>query len=109
MIEIEQRFNQTMGHTKAEGANPISHLINRQIGNSIFDFRQNLYRERLASARNLYRKNLVAHYGCVNAIEFSSNGDLLTSGRFYKIYFRIFFIVLLFLSQNLNQMLVYDS
>lgn len=71
-----------MGSMKIEGANPINHLSNRQIGNNIFYFRQNLFRERLASAKNLFRKNLVAHYGCVNAIEFSSMGDLLISGNF---------------------------
>ncbi|ROT81775.1 WD repeat-containing protein 22 [Penaeus vannamei] len=35
---------------------------------------------RLDSSRNLYRKDLYAHYGCVNAIEFSKEGDLLVSG-----------------------------
>ena len=72
-----------MGSMAVEGANPIGHLLNRQIGNNIYYFRRNLFRERLASARNLYRKNLVAHYGCVNAIEFSSSGDLLVSGKLY--------------------------
>lgn len=64
-------------------ANPIIHLIHRQLGNNVLNFRQNLFRERLASARNLYRKNLVAHYGCVNAIEFSRVGDLLISGKLH--------------------------
>lgn len=68
-----------------EGANPIVHLLQRQIGNNIYNFRQNLFRDRLASARNLYCKNLVSHYGCVNAIEFSSVGDLLISGKKKKI------------------------
>ncbi|XP_071545634.1 uncharacterized protein [Panulirus ornatus] len=35
---------------------------------------------RLDTSKNLYRKNLYAHYGCVNAIEFSREGDLLVSG-----------------------------
>lgn len=39
--------------------------------------------QRLNSSRNLYRKDLYAHYGCVNAIEFSHEGDLLVSGKFY--------------------------
>lgn len=77
-----------MGSMKIDGANPIVHLSNRQIGNNIFYFRRNLFRERLASAKNLYRKNLVAHYGCVNAIEFSSVGDLLISGNFRSIWHR---------------------
>lgn len=29
-----------------------------------------------------YRKDLVAHYGCVNAVEFSNNGQFLVSGVF---------------------------
>lgn len=29
----------------------------------------------------LFRKNLYAHYGCVNAIEFSEDGSLLASGN----------------------------
>lgn len=32
-------------------------------------------------AKSLYRKNLFAHFGCVNAIEFSKNGNLLVSGK----------------------------
>ncbi|XP_053641546.1 DDB1- and CUL4-associated factor 5 isoform X3 [Cherax quadricarinatus] len=35
---------------------------------------------RLDTSKNLYRKDLYAHYGCVNAIEFSKEGDLLVSG-----------------------------
>lgn len=36
--------------------------------------------KRLENARNLYRKDLYAHYGCVNAIEFSNDGEWLASG-----------------------------
>ncbi|KRT85832.1 WD40 domain-containing protein, partial [Oryctes borbonicus] len=39
-----------------------------------------LFKERLKQAKNLFRKDLLAHYGCVNAIEFSEGGDLLVSG-----------------------------
>lgn len=28
----------------------------------------------------LFRKNLLSHYGCVNAIEFSEDGSLMASG-----------------------------
>lgn len=71
-----------MNATRIGGANPISHIMSRQIGDNIVSFRQNLFRERLANSQNLYRMNMIAHYGCVNAIEFSKNGDLLTSGKF---------------------------
>lgn len=37
-----------------------------------------------------YRKDLVAHYGCVNAIEFSNNGQFLVSGVFLCPHFVIF-------------------
>ncbi len=30
----------------------------------------------------LYKKDLLSHYGCVNAIEFSNNGQYLVSGVF---------------------------
>ena len=40
-----------------------------------------LLRDRLAAAKNLFRKDLKGHFGCVNAIEFSHcGGDLIASG-----------------------------
>lgn len=39
-----------------------------------------MLRSRLKSATNLFRKDLYSHYGCVNAIEFSKDGDWLVSG-----------------------------
>lgn len=65
----------------ARGPNPIQHLLQRQLGNNVPGFRRRLYRERLNVARNLYRRDLMAHYGCVNAIEFSDEGELLVSGE----------------------------
>lgn len=66
----------------AVGPNPVRHLIQRQLGNTVLGFRERLYRERLAGARNLFRRDLVAHYGCVNAIEFSDEGEWLVSGTY---------------------------
>ncbi|XP_067895607.1 DDB1- and CUL4-associated factor 5 isoform X2 [Heterodontus francisci] len=38
-------------------------------------------RQRLSGCRNLFRKDLLGHFGCVNAIEFSGGaGELLVSG-----------------------------
>ncbi|XP_043271607.1 DDB1- and CUL4-associated factor 5 isoform X2 [Venturia canescens] len=59
--------------------NPLDCFLRRQI-----DDRTN-HCKRLVSARiddseNLFRKDLLSHYGCVNAIEFSPQGDLLISG-----------------------------
>lgn len=62
------------------GPNPLPHIISRQTGDNIVYFRQNLYRERLSCAKSLYKKDLLSHFGCVNAIEFSNDGDLLVSG-----------------------------
>ncbi|CAG2112092.1 unnamed protein product, partial [Medioppia subpectinata] len=39
-----------------------------------------LLRSRFESAQDLYHKDLFSHYGCVNAIEFSDNGQYLVSG-----------------------------
>jgi WD repeat-containing protein 22 len=61
-------------------ANPLGYLVKRQY-NDRLRINKQLLRERLYTARNLYRKDLLAHYGCVNAIEFSNKGELLASGE----------------------------
>lgn len=45
-------------------------------------FTAHLYRERYRIAKNLYKTDLRAHYGCVNAIEFSNGGKYLASGKY---------------------------
>ena len=77
----EIRFGNTCKMACPKGASPLPHLTSRQLGNSFWNFRQNLYRERLGIAKNLYKKDLIAHYGCVNALEFSIDGNLLVSGK----------------------------
>ena len=59
--------------------NPLNYILNRQL-NSKIDYCKSLVDARLANAENFFRKDLYSHYGCVNAIEFSSKGDLLISG-----------------------------
>ncbi|XP_066154685.1 DDB1- and CUL4-associated factor 5 [Euwallacea fornicatus] len=59
--------------------NPLSYIVNRQYSNHLV-IKNRIFKERLMKARNFYRKDLVAHYGCVNAIEFSEEGELLVSG-----------------------------
>ncbi|XP_030369657.1 DDB1- and CUL4-associated factor 5 [Scaptodrosophila lebanonensis] len=39
-----------------------------------------IFRQRLHVAQNLYQRNMTAHYGCVNALEFSNGGQYLASG-----------------------------
>ncbi|KAJ8714122.1 hypothetical protein PYW08_007742 [Mythimna loreyi] len=60
-------------------ANPISYLNRREYG-LLPDIKSQFFNKRLNAAKNLYRRELVCHFGCVNAIEFSSNGELLVSG-----------------------------
>lgn len=44
--------------------------------------KEDFQRRRLQACRNLYKKDLLGHFGCVNAIEFSNNGGhLLVSGE----------------------------
>ncbi|XP_074646656.1 DDB1- and CUL4-associated factor 5-like [Tubulanus polymorphus] len=61
-------------------ASPISYLFHRH-------YRDNAYcndrflRERMYRCKNLFKKDLKAHFGCVNAIEFShTSGELMASG-----------------------------
>nr|DBA14247.1 TPA: hypothetical protein GDO54_005244 [Pyxicephalus adspersus] len=43
--------------------------------------REDFQRRRLQACRNLYKKDLLGHFGCVNAIEFSNHGGrMLVSG-----------------------------
>lgn len=64
---------------KRNGINPTCYVLDRQYQNKCV-IRSKLFSERLANARSLYKKDLFAHYGCVNAIEFSNDGELLISG-----------------------------
>ncbi|XP_063895753.1 DDB1- and CUL4-associated factor 5 isoform X2 [Helicoverpa armigera] len=59
-------------------ANPLSYLNRREYG-LLPDIKSQFFNKRLNAAKNLYRRELVCHFGCVNAIEFSSNGELLVS------------------------------
>ncbi|XP_046750660.1 DDB1- and CUL4-associated factor 5 [Diprion similis] len=59
--------------------NPLPYVLNRQIHDH-FNFTKRLVNARLGCSENLFRKDLQSHYGCVNAIEFSKEGELLVSG-----------------------------
>lgn len=61
-------------------ANPLPYLNKREYG-LLPDIKSQLFSNRLSAAKNLYRRDLVCHFGCVNAVEFSSNGELLVSGE----------------------------
>ncbi|KAL0127516.1 hypothetical protein PUN28_003060 [Cardiocondyla obscurior] len=57
----------------------LSYVFARQIDDKV-DYCRFLVNARFENSENLYRKDLLSHYGCVNAIEFSNQGDLLVSG-----------------------------
>lgn len=44
--------------------------------------KEEFQRRRLAGCTSLYKKDMLGHFGCVNAIEFSNNGgEWLVSGK----------------------------
>lgn len=65
--------------SKLVTSNPVGYLFNREYSDSPYIIKQALS-SRLNTAKSLYTKNLLAHFGCVNAIEFSNGGELLASG-----------------------------
>lgn len=42
-------------------------------------------RERFNCSRNLYRKDILSHYACVNSISFSRDGEMFVSGMFFEL------------------------
>ncbi|XP_063977843.1 DDB1- and CUL4-associated factor 5 [Diachasmimorpha longicaudata] len=60
-------------------SNPIGCFLSRQIDDKV-NYCKRLVDERLDKSKNLFRKDLLSHYGCVNAIEFLKDGDLIVSG-----------------------------
>ena len=68
--------------------NKINHFNNSQ-QNSIKDTHSKYYQNCFDNARNLYSKDLKAHYGCVNAIEFSNReSEHIASGMNSFFYFK---------------------
>lgn len=52
----------------------------RLFGNPLM--KEEFQRLRLAGCTSLYKKDMLGHFGCVNAIEFSNNGgEYLVSGK----------------------------
>lgn len=83
MAEVNSRCSVK---TKVFNLNMLSFLANRSI-NHRFDDYKNLTKQLFDTSKDLYKKDLTAHYGCVNAIEFSSDGNLLFSGLYCFILF----------------------
>lgn len=82
------------------GPNSVGHLINRQMGRNIHSFRKTIFKERLNIAKTLYKKDLISHFGCVNAIEFSEEGEWLISGKCLIYLFVCLFTIFLFVHQE---------
>lgn len=60
----------------------VGFLSRRKITGHSF-MKEEFQRRRLAGCTSLYKKDLLGHFGCVNAIEFSNNGgEWLVSGTF---------------------------
>ena len=66
--------------SKLEAGHPIGYLFRRETKNISGTWRP-IIDHCISKSKNLFRKNLYAHYGCVNAIEFSPDGDMLISGE----------------------------
>ncbi|CAG5132541.1 unnamed protein product [Candidula unifasciata] len=49
-------------------------------GTSLVRLKETLFGRRLAVSQSLYKRDLRGHFGCVNAIEFSTDGELIASG-----------------------------
>ncbi|TTU93285.1 DDB1- and CUL4-associated factor 5 [Bagarius yarrelli] len=59
----------------------VGFLTRRMMSGSVL-LKEDFQRRRLASCNSLYRREMLGHYGCVNAIEFSNNGgQWLVSGN----------------------------
>lgn len=74
-------FKSTFFPEKTKKINTVYNIFGREYDESNqLKFSLDLIRGRYESCKNLYRKDLYAHFGCVNAIEFSDNGKWLVSG-----------------------------
>ncbi|XP_059810999.1 DDB1- and CUL4-associated factor 5 [Hypanus sabinus] len=63
------------------GPGPLLRFLgHRELSGDRF-LKEGFQRQRLSGCRNLFKKDLLGHFGCVNAIEFSGGaGELLVSG-----------------------------
>ncbi|XP_051875855.1 DDB1- and CUL4-associated factor 5 [Pristis pectinata] len=63
------------------GPGPLLRFLGRRALSGDRFLKEGFQRQRLSGCRNLFKKDLLGHFGCVNAIEFSGGaGELLVSG-----------------------------
>lgn len=67
----------------------LDELFKREYKDNTIKFSKKIVSDRLKFAQNLYNKNFLAHYGCVNAIEFLNGGQFLASGKNPNIFITI--------------------
>lgn len=60
--------------------NPVKYVSAKQYHSNGSQHQWSFMDQALDSASDFYRKNLYGHYGCVNAVEFSLDGQYLASG-----------------------------
>lgn len=64
--------------------NSPKNLLTKQIEreNVGYNITTRLFSDVVDKSFSLYKKDLLAHYGCVNAVEFSDDGQVFVSGTF---------------------------
>jgi len=75
--------------------NTYLNVLNREYNENLcHKYNFDLLRARYSFANDLYRKDLYSHYGCVNAIEFSDNGQWLVSGipKHYYLFLLVYLL-----------------
>lgn len=57
-------------------------LVDRLIARHLMghEINDNLFSDWCGKSHSLYRRDLLAHFGCVNAVEFSEDGTIFASG-----------------------------
>lgn len=69
-------------HKKSKMSTIIQNIFRRESGlEATSSFKLNLFKDRLSISKNLFKRDLVSHFGCVNSIEFSKEGEWLISGK----------------------------
>ncbi|KAL0269456.1 UNVERIFIED_CONTAM: hypothetical protein PYX00_007181 [Menopon gallinae] len=78
MADINSRHSSF--RSKVHNVNMLNYLTKRSISCKVENDSKCFTKQLWDTAKDLYKKDLTAHYGCVNAIEFSNDGNLLFSG-----------------------------
>ncbi|XP_039283039.1 DDB1- and CUL4-associated factor 5 [Nilaparvata lugens] len=58
----------------------IDNLLKREYRDDYYKLNAKIVNDRFRNAKNFFNKDLISHYGCVNAVEFLNGGQFLVSG-----------------------------